>query len=69
MENDTLRNINATEAEIQEVVDKMSAIRKNIFDAFVKARFEVVDATTEQKWNSIVKSINKLLKLFVKADN
>lgn len=69
LENDTLRNINATEAEIQAVVDKMSAIRKNIFDAFVKARFEMVNATTEQEWNSIVKSINKLLKLFVKADN
>ncbi len=69
LENDTLRNLHATKTAIEAVTQDMKQIRKNIYDAFVEARFEMIEVTNEQEWDAIVKSINKLLKLFVKADN
>jgi hypothetical protein len=69
LKNDTLRNLNATIPELQAVIKDMNQIRKDVYYSIVDARSELIENTTEQEWEDIVKSINKLLKLFVKSDN
>lgn len=61
---DAIRSYNATKADYDEGAEELTIIRKKVNDNFLKLRFQLLEYTTENEWNTIIKEYNNL---FVKG--
>jgi len=58
--NDEFQNLNATKSDLTEAMSFVDESRTKLFDGIVKLHFELTEITTEEEWNKIAKSVNKL---------
>jgi hypothetical protein len=58
---EAIRSYNAKKADYDEDAEQLRIIRKEIYDNFLKLRFQLLEYTTEEEWNIIIKDYNKLV--------
>lgn len=59
---ETIRDYNAGKAAYEKISDDHHQMRKEIDDLFLDFRFELLEMTTEDEWDILIKDISKLLK-------
>ena len=59
---ETIRDYNASKAAYEKISSENHQMRKEIDDLFLDFRFELLEMTTEDEWNLLMKDIEKLLK-------
>ncbi|MCK5105480.1 MAG: hypothetical protein KAR17_21800, partial [Cyclobacteriaceae bacterium] len=60
-ENDVLADYNSSLIELQKVQDEIDLLQWQLFDAFTDTHMNLVNATTEEEWDKVQKSFNKIL--------
>ena len=59
---ETIRDYNASKADYEKISSEHHQMRKEIDDLFLDFRFELLDMTSEDEWDLLMKDIEKLLK-------
>lgn len=57
---DIFRDLDASEAQIQQEVSSIDEARSQFFKGIEKLHFELVENTTDEEWSKIAKSVNKI---------
>jgi hypothetical protein len=58
---ETIRSYNATKSDYELGAEELRKIRREINDDFLKLRFQLLEYTTEEEWNTIIKEYNKII--------
>ncbi|MEZ5147354.1 MAG: hypothetical protein R2759_09815 [Bacteroidales bacterium] len=53
-------NLKATESEIAEMIKQIYDLQWQLFDNYKTNHLQLVEITTDQEWDKIVKSLNKI---------
>lgn len=53
-------DMNATEEELESAMSPIDEARDKFFDSVVKLHYDLVEMTSDEEWNKIAKSVNKI---------
>ena len=59
---ESIRDYSAERVDYEEIINEIREMRREIMNAFLDTRFQLLEYTTEEQWSKIIKHFDKLVK-------